>query len=181
MIQKQGITLKSFCVVFISQLEFILNTMEECQIVGRPFSVGEELCRLDGVRMRMHFIPFWKSFSHNLALLCPLKDGSENVQCSDVSLWYHRSHIPTTYTSHEPYRSYVACLSRLETHKDRFVLLSVVKSGQHLALPSTCFDGFQPKFVDEVKGETGHFASLQFRPLHTELINTVPTHHISYG
>ena len=29
--------------------------------------------------------------------------------------------------------------------------------------------------------EIGHFASLLFRPLHTELLNTVPTHHISWG
>ena len=29
--------------------------------------------------------------------------------------------------------------------------------------------------------ETGHFTSLPFHPLHTELLNTVPTHHISYG
>ena len=32
-----------------------------------------------------------------------------------------------------------------------------------------------------VYGETGHFASLPFRPLHTELLNTMPIHHISYG
>ena len=29
--------------------------------------------------------------------------------------------------------------------------------------------------------ETGHFASLPFRPLHTELLNTVPVHYINYG
>ena len=52
------------------------------------------------------------------------------------------------------------------------LLLSVVKTGQHLALTSTCFDGFQPKlghrsawepsFVDEVKGHIkvkGHLRS----------------------
>ena len=47
--------------------------MEECQIVGKQFSMGEELCRLDDVGMRMHFIPYRKTFSHNLALLRPLQ------------------------------------------------------------------------------------------------------------
>ena len=50
-----------------------LHTTEECQIVGKQFSMGEELCRLDDVGMRMHFIPYRKTFSHNLALLRPLK------------------------------------------------------------------------------------------------------------
>ena len=36
-------------------------TTEECQIVGKQFSVGEELCRLDDVGMRMHFIPYRKN------------------------------------------------------------------------------------------------------------------------
>ena len=36
--------------------------------------------------------------------------------------------------------------------------------------------------LPEVKQtETGYFASLPFRPLHTELLNIVPTHHINYG
>ena len=38
-----------------------------------------------------------------------------------------------------------------KTHRDDFVhccsclSLSIVRSGKHLALPPTCFDGFQPK------------------------------------
>ena len=50
----------------------LLYTTEECQIVGKQFSMGEELCHLDDVGMRMHFIPYRKTFSHNLALLRPL-------------------------------------------------------------------------------------------------------------
>ena len=52
------------------------HTTEECQIVGKQFSMGEELCRLDDVGMRMHFIPYRKTFSHNLALLRPLTNPS---------------------------------------------------------------------------------------------------------
>ena len=54
----------------------IPSTTEECQIVGKQFSMGEELSRLDDVGMRMHFIPYRKTFSHNLALLRPPRHES---------------------------------------------------------------------------------------------------------
>ena len=45
--------------------------------MGKQFSMGEELCRLHDVGMRMHFIPYRKTFSHNLALLRPLNSGED--------------------------------------------------------------------------------------------------------
>ena len=46
--------------------------MELCQIVGKRFSMGEELSRLGDVRMTMCFIPYRKAFCtiwHSTALL----------------------------------------------------------------------------------------------------------------
>ena len=37
--------------------------------MGKRFIIGQELCRMDDVRMRMFFIPYQKAFSHNLVLL----------------------------------------------------------------------------------------------------------------
>ena len=46
--------------------------------MGEYFSVGEELCHMDDVRMRMHFILHRKAFFHNLACLHPFYD--ENLE-----------------------------------------------------------------------------------------------------
>ena len=41
--------------------------------------MGEELCHLDDVRVKMRFTPYWKAFSHNLALLHPSSVQELNV------------------------------------------------------------------------------------------------------
>ena len=41
------------------------------QIADERFSMGEELCRLDNVRMKTCFITYPEAFSHNLANLRP--------------------------------------------------------------------------------------------------------------
>ena len=43
----------------------LVTTKENCQIVGKRFSVGEALCLSDDTRMRMHFIWYCKVISHN--------------------------------------------------------------------------------------------------------------------
>ena len=77
------------------------------KIVGKRFSMGEELCGLDDVRMRACFTPYWKVFSLNLALLCPpIADSNffNKVPCQKYKYYHLHTKVTNKTNKHSPFK-----------------------------------------------------------------------------